>query len=76
MIADELNINKCTDHQMVTQDLHMRKVCAKMDPKPLNEGQNAGRNEVSAERLERFENEPDFFTRAITGDKTERQNYE
>jgi hypothetical protein len=32
MIADELNINDCTDHQIVIQDFNMRKVCAKVVP--------------------------------------------
>jgi hypothetical protein len=39
MIADELNINECTVHQIVTQDLNMRKVCAEMVPKNLNGNQ-------------------------------------
>jgi hypothetical protein len=33
IIADKLNTNECTIHQIVTQDLNMRKVCAKMVPK-------------------------------------------
>jgi hypothetical protein len=41
MIADEFNINECTAHQIVTQDLNMRKVCAKMVPKKLNDDQKA-----------------------------------
>jgi hypothetical protein len=35
MIADELNDNEYVLHQIVTQDLNMRKVCAKMGPKNL-----------------------------------------
>jgi hypothetical protein len=58
IIADELNINECTVHQIVTQDLNMRKLRAKMVP-----------NEVSAEMLERIETGPDFLTRAVTGDE-------
>jgi hypothetical protein len=38
MIADELIINECTVHEIVTQDLDKRKVCAKLVPKNLNEG--------------------------------------
>jgi predicted unusual protein kinase regulating ubiquinone biosynthesis (AarF/ABC1/UbiB family) len=68
MIADELN--ECTVHQIVTQDLNMRKVCAKMVPKNLNDYQKARRNEVSAEMLERLESEPDFLIRVITGDES------
>jgi gamma-glutamyl phosphate reductase len=67
IIADELNINECTDHQNVTQDLNMRKLCAKMLPKKLNDDQKARRNEVSAEMLDRLETEPDFLNRVTTG---------
>jgi hypothetical protein len=33
MIAHEFDINECTVHQIVTQNLNMRKMCAKMVPK-------------------------------------------
>jgi hypothetical protein len=52
MIAGELN--GCTVHQIITQDLNMRKVCAKMVPKNLNGVHKARRIEVSAEMLERI----------------------
>jgi len=32
MISSELNLNRFTVHQILTQDLDMRKVCAKMVP--------------------------------------------
>jgi transposase len=67
MIADELNINEGTVHQIVTQDLNMRKLCAKMVPEKLNDDQKARRNEVSAETRERLETEPDFLNRVIRG---------
>ena len=35
MIADEVSVNKFTVHQIVTQDLMMRKVCAKLIPRVL-----------------------------------------
>jgi len=35
MISSELNLNRFTVHQILTQDLDMRKVCAKMVPKNL-----------------------------------------
>jgi hypothetical protein len=52
MIAGELN--GCTVHQIITQDLNMRKVRAKMVPKNLKGVQKACRIEVSAEILERI----------------------
>jgi hypothetical protein len=42
-----------------------------MVPKKLNnDGKKAGRNEVSAEMLERLETEPDFLSRVMTGDES------
>jgi gamma-glutamyl phosphate reductase len=61
MIAIELN--KCTLHQIVTQVLNMRAVCAKMVPENQNDDQKARRKEMSAEILERLEIEQDFLTR-------------
>jgi hypothetical protein len=48
----------------------MRKVCAKMVPKKLNDDQKACLNEVSAEMLERLETEPDVLNRIITADES------
>jgi hypothetical protein len=67
MIADDLNINECTVHQIVAENLNTREACAKMVPKILNDDQKARRNELSAEILERLETEPDFHSRDITG---------
>jgi hypothetical protein len=40
IIADELDINEHTAQQIVTQDLNMRKLRAKMFPKNLNDDRN------------------------------------
>jgi orotate phosphoribosyltransferase-like protein len=69
-IADELNINECTAHQLVTQAFNTRKVCAKIVPKNLNDDQKARGKEVSAEMLERLKTEPDCHNRVITGDES------
>jgi hypothetical protein len=66
MIADELN--GCTVHQIITQELNMRRVCAKMVPENLNDDQKACRIEVSEEMLERIKTEPDFFNGVMTGE--------
>jgi uncharacterized protein (DUF2237 family) len=68
MIADELN--ECTVHQIVAQDLNTRKVCAKMVPENFNDYQKARRNEVSAEMLEWPKSGSDFLNRVITGDES------
>jgi hypothetical protein len=53
-------------HQIVTQDLNMRKVCAKMVPENVNGNLKARQNEVSTEMLERHKTEPDFLNWVIT----------
>jgi len=47
MISSELNLNWFTIHQILTQDLDMREVCAKMVPKNLTTEQKANRRDVS-----------------------------
>ena len=45
MISSELNLNRFTVHQISTQDLEMRKVCAKMVPKNLTTEQKANQRD-------------------------------
>jgi hypothetical protein len=70
MITKDLNMNECTVQQIDTQDLIMRKVCAKMVPKKLNHYQKTGQYEASAEMIERLETEADFLTRLMTCDES------
>jgi hypothetical protein len=70
MITDELNINERMVHQVVTQELNIRKVCAKLVPKNLDDDKKACRNEVLAEMLEQLETDPDFRDLVITGDES------
>ena len=70
MISSELNLNRFTFHQILTQDLVMRKVCAKMVRKKLTTEQKAHRREVCLDLLDRLEREPEFFSRVITGDES------
>jgi len=60
MISSELNLNRFTVHQILTQDLDMRKVCAKMVPKNLTTEQKASRRDVCLDLLDRLEREPEF----------------
>jgi len=85
MISSELNLNQFTVHQILTQDLDMRKVCAKMVPKNLTTEQKASRRDVYLDLQDHLEREPEFFSCVITGDeswvleydpKTKRQNRE
>lgn len=70
MISSELNLNRFTVHQILTRDLGMRKVCAKMVPKNLTTEQKANRRDVCLDLLDRLEREPEFFSRVITGDES------
>jgi len=47
MISRELNLNQFTVHKILTQDLDMRKVCAKMVPKNLTTEQKTNQRDVS-----------------------------
>ena len=51
MISSALNLNRFTVHQTLTQDLNMRKVCAKMVPKNLTTEQKANRRHVFDQAL-------------------------
>ena len=46
MISSELNLNRFTVHQILTQDLDMPKVCAKMEAENLTTEQKANRRDV------------------------------
>ena len=69
MISSEINLNRFTVHQILTQDLDMRKVCAKMVPKNLTTEQKTNRRDVCLDLLDRLEREPEFFNRIITGEE-------
>lgn len=64
----ELNLNHTTVHQILTNELGMKKICAKMVPKNLTPQQKENRKEVCRDLLERIENDPDFFKNVITGE--------
>ncbi|UYV75854.1 hypothetical protein LAZ67_13001562, partial [Cordylochernes scorpioides] len=66
MIAYEVSVNKFTVHQIVTQDLMMRKVCAKLVPRVLTAEQKQRRVDVCREMLNELENNPDFLDNGKT----------
>ena len=70
MISSELNLDRFTVHQILTQDLDMRKVCAKMVPKNLTTEQKGNRRDVCLDLLDRLERDPEFYSRVITGDES------
>ena len=70
LIAEKLGLRKTDVHRIITEDLHMRKICAKLVPKNLSEEEKDNRVLVSPEPLNRVTSEPDFLQRVITGDET------
>ena len=70
MIASELNLNHTTLHQILTQELAMRKLCAKIVPKnPINE-QKDHQKDMCLHLLERIQSDRNFLKNVITGDET------
>ena len=67
MIADEVNVNQEAVDRILTEELGMRKICAKMVPRNLTQQQRDACVSVSAEQLEQVEADPDLMERVITG---------
>lgn len=70
MIAEELSISKDTVWAIITEDLQMRKVCAKMVPKILTEDQKGRRLYICEDVVERINNDPSLLSRVVTGDES------
>jgi len=66
-IAEQVNIDRETVRKILTEDLHMRKLCAKIVPKELAEEQKQRRVTIFQDLLER---QDDILGRVITGDET------
>jgi len=62
-----VNINRETVRKILTEDLHMRKMYAKMVPKELTKEQKQRRVTICQDLLER---QDDILGRVITGDET------
>ena len=70
MIACELDMNSERVWRIITEDLGMRKMYAKMVPRLLNEGQKERRVQVCQDILEQLETEPNSLKRVVTGDES------
>ena len=70
MIADELGMNSERVWRIITEDLGMRKICAKMVPRLLNETQKERRVQVCQDVLEQLETEPNLLKIVVTGDES------
>ena len=72
MIADELGMNSERVWRIITQDLGMRKICAKMVLRLLNEGQKEWCVQVCQDILEQLETEPNLLKRERIVTKTQK----
>jgi len=70
MIASELNLNHTTFHQILTQELTMRKLCTKIVPKNLTIEQKDNRKDMYLHLLERIQSDRNFLKSVITGGET------
>jgi len=70
MIASELNLNHTTVHQILTDEVAMKKLCAKFVPKNLTIEQKDNRKDVWLHLLERIQRDRNFLNNVITGDET------
>ncbi|KAL4085370.1 hypothetical protein QTP88_027229 [Uroleucon formosanum] len=70
MIGEQLGLTHTIVHQILTNDLEMRKICAKMVPKILSQDQKDNRRDRCLDFLEQIENYPSFLERVITGDES------
>jgi len=70
MITEETGLNKNAVHRILTDHLHMRKICAKLVPKKLSVEQKANRLEICQDLLGRLEIEPNFLHKIVTGDES------
>ena len=73
MIADELGLNCERVWRFIAEGLGLRKICAKMVPRLLNEGQKEQRVQVRQDILEqldtRLETETNLLRRVVTSDE-------
>jgi len=70
MIASDLHLNRTTVHQISTQELAMRKLCAKIIPKNLTIEQKDNRKDVCLQLLELIQSDRNVLQNVITGDET------
>ncbi|KAL4142816.1 hypothetical protein QTP88_005213 [Uroleucon formosanum] len=70
MIGEQLGLSHTTVHQILTVDLEMRKICAKMVPKILSQDQKDNRRDRCLDFLEQIANDHSFLERVITGDES------
>jgi len=69
MNASELNLKNTMVHQILTQELATRRLCAKIVPKNLTIEQD-NRKDMCLHLLERIQSDRNFLKNVITGNET------
>jgi len=69
MIGGVLNLYRQTVHEILTLELGMQKICAKLVPKILTNEQKENQRNVCLDLIERIENDKNFFKHVITSDE-------
>ena len=70
-VADKCVISKTTVHEMLVQELHMNRICARWVPRMLSEENMTNRTEASRQFLRKFSQSGiDYLDRIITTDET------
>ncbi|XP_067931017.1 protein GVQW3-like [Watersipora subatra] len=67
MIAEQLQLNPVTVHQILTVDLEMKKISAKFVPKNLTFKQKEKSRAICSDLLERIDTDPSFFPMLLLG---------
>jgi len=70
MISSVLNLNRQTVHEILTFELGMQKICAKLVSKVLTNEQKENLRNVCLDLLECIENDKHFLKHVITGVET------
>ena len=60
-VAEEVNLDRKSVRQILTEELNVRKVCAKMVPKLLSDDQKERRKELCLDLLQHIDNEQDLL---------------
>ncbi|XP_035206805.1 uncharacterized protein LOC118181720 [Stegodyphus dumicola] len=69
-------LSQSTVWRIVTENLTMRKVCAKLMPNVLSVDQKKWRMTVCQEMLQRLNADPNFLEKVATGDETRVYGYD
>lgn len=70
LMSELLNLPKTIVHEIVSEDLAMRKICAKLVPRVLTDAQKQHRVEVCEELKQLCADNPNFLNNVITGDES------